>query len=553
MINIYQILPRLFTNLKGNNIPNGTIEENGCGKMNDLTLSLLKEIRNDGYTHLWLTGLLEHATKTDYSSSGIHRDHPGVVKGQAGSPYAIKDYYDIDPDLAENVSARMNEFESLLQRIHKAGLKLIIDFVPNHVAREYHSDSRPRGIKDLGADDNIQFGFSQQNNFYYFPGQEFTPQFDAEGYHEYPAKASGNDVFHPSPSKDDWYETVKLNYGVDYLNSRTAFFDPIPDTWFKMRDILLFWAGKGVDGFRCDMAEMVPVEFWGWVLPQVKAKHKNILFIAEVYNPYEYRNYIFNGHFDYLYDKVGTYDILRSITCHRCSASALTGSWQSVDDIRDHMLNFLENHDEQRIASDFFAGNARNAIPALIVSSTLSSSPFMVYAGQELGERGMDQEGFSGKDGRTTLFDYWTVDTLSRRLKGELNEDEKSLYSVYRTLLNLRLKNPALSEDSLRYDLQWLNYDNHTWNPYFHYAYLRQSSDGKETLLIAVNFNDEPASCDINITYHPFGTLQLPKEREYLCKDLLTGNTVKQLFSKEKPFHVELPARSGVIMKIGTK
>lgn len=188
------------------------------------------------------------------------------------------------------------------------------------------------------------------------------------------------------------------------------------------------------------MAEMVPVEFWGWVLPQVKAKHKNILFIAEVYNPYEYRNYIFNGHFDYLYDKVGTYDILRSITCHRCSASALTGSWQSVDDIRDHMLNFLENHDEQRIASDFFAGNARNAIPALIVSSTLSSSPFMVYAGQELGERGMDQEGFSGKDGRTTLFDYWTVDTLSRRLKGELTEDEKSLYSVYRTLLNLRLK-----------------------------------------------------------------------------------------------------------------
>ena len=553
MINIYQILPRLFTNTKGTNIPNGSIEENGCGKMNDLTLSLLKEIRNDGYTHLWLTGLIEHATKTDYTTSGIRKDHPGVVKGEAGSPYAIKDYYDIDPDLAEDVSARMNEFEALLQRNHKAGLKLINDFVPNHVAREYHSDAHPRGVKDLGAGDNTDYGFSQQNNFYYFPGQQLTPQFDAEGYHEYPAKASGNDVFHPSPSRDDWYETVKLNYGVDYQNGRVPFFDPIPDTWIKMRDILLFWARKGVDGFRCDMAEMVPVEFWGWALPQVKAKYKQLLFIAEVYNPYEYRNYIFNGHFDYLYDKVGTYDILRSITCHRCSASALTGSWQSVDDIREHMLNFLENHDEQRIASDFFAGDARKALPALIVSATLSSSPFMVYAGQELGERGMDEEGFSGRDGRTTLFDYWTVDTLSRRWKGELTEEERALSETYRTLLNLRLKNKALAEDSLRYDLQWLNYDNHTWNPYFHYAYLRQSADGKETLLIAVNFDDQPASCDLNITFHPFGTLQLPKEKEYTCKDLLSGTVTKQLFSKEQPFHLELPARNGVILKIGAK
>lgn len=99
------------------------------------------------------------------------------------------------------------------------------------------------------------------------------------------------------------------------------------------------------------------MEFWEWVIPQVKEKYPDLLFIAEVYNPAEYQNYLFRGKFDYLYDKVGLYDTLRNVACGYDSATAITRSWQRLGGIEKRMLNFLENHDEQRIASDFFASN----------------------------------------------------------------------------------------------------------------------------------------------------------------------------------------------------
>ena len=291
---IYQVFTRLFGNTNNRCKANGTLQENGCGKFSDFTSKALHEIRSLGCTHIWYTGIIEHATQTDYTRYGIRKDNPHIVKGKAGSPYAIKDYYDVDPDLAENPQNRMKEFEALVTRTHEAGLKVIIDFVPNHVARQYHSDQKPSGTKDLGEDDNTEIHFSPENNFYYIPRQAFCGQFPlgegVEKYHEYPAKATGNDCFGAYPGINDWYETVKLNYGIDYLNNRQTYFDPIPDTWIKMRDILLFWASKQIDGFRCDMAEMVPVAFWGWVIPQIKEKYPHIDFIAEVYNPYEYRN-----------------------------------------------------------------------------------------------------------------------------------------------------------------------------------------------------------------------------------------------------------------------
>ena len=371
---IYQIFTRLFGNRSYNCVENGTLAENGCGKMSFFDDSVLRRIKKLGVTHVWYTGVIRHASKTDYSAFGIPCQHPAIVKGRAGSPYAIVDYYDIDPDLADDVDRRMEEFEALLQRSHKAGLKVIIDFVPNHVARQYKSVKKPDGVKDFGETDDVNKGFYPDNNFYYCPNESFAPYFDLKGeaddsYSEYPAKATGNNRFDAYPNKTDWYETVKLNYGVDYMGNTGNHFSPVPDTWNKMKDILLFWAAKGIDGFRCDMAEMVPCEFWGWVIPQVKKLHPELIFIAEVYNPNEYRNYIFNGHFDYLYDKVGLYDTLRAVVCGYGSATSITGCWQSVNDIQSHMLNFLENHDEQRIASDFFAGDARKALPALLVSA----------------------------------------------------------------------------------------------------------------------------------------------------------------------------------------
>ena len=415
---IYQIFTRLYGNPATQNLANGTLAENGSAKLNGFTASVLKRIKDYGFSHVWFTGVIEHATQTDYSHLGIASDHPQVVKGKAGSPYAIKDYFDIDPDLAVRPEKRMAEFEALVARTHKAGLKLIMDFVPNHVARQYHSDAAPAGVTGLGEGDDTLKHFSPSNNFYYCWGEalhvDYLPESQGIPYVESPAKATGNDKFDACPGMNDWYETVKLNYGVDYHGHGAKHFLPIPNTWTKMVEILLFWAAKGVDAFRCDMAEMVPVEFWEYAIKEVKSKFPAIEFIAEVYNPAQYRSYIHTGGFDYLYDKVGLYDTLRAIVCRQAPASQITQAWQATDDVKQHMLYFLENHDEQRIASDFFCGNARLAFPALAVMALMGTNPLMIYAGQELGERGMDAEGFSGCDGRTTIFDYWSPETLRK-------------------------------------------------------------------------------------------------------------------------------------------
>ena len=551
-IAIYQVFPRLFGNRKSTNTPNGTIEENGVGKLSAFTSKALNTIQKIGITHIWYTGIIEHASKTDYTQYGIPCDHPGVVKGNAGSPYAIRDYYDVDPDLADVVPNRMKEFDALIERTHKAGLKAIIDFVPNHVARQYHSDAKPKGIKDLGEEDDMRTTFSANNNFYYIPGQSLELQFNAEEYEENPAKVTGNDCFSASPSVNDWYETVKLNYGVDYMNGRMIFFDPVPDTWHKMLDILLFWAGKKVDAFRCDMAEMVPVEFWAWAIPQVKAKYTEIIFIAEVYNPAEYRNYIFNGKFDYLYDKVGLYDTLRAITCGEQTTKAITGCWQALEGIQTNMLNFLENHDEQRIASSFFAQDPFKAIPAMIVAATMNVNPVMIYFGQELGEKGMDSEGFSGKDGRTTIFDYWGIKSIQawqndgKYTLSLLSEEQKRLRLFYTTLLRLCQKEQAIYQ-GIFYDLMYVNYDNPHFNPDKQYAYIRQS--GKELILVVVNFDATDTKLKVNIPQHAFEYMDIDPKKYISGIDLLSEKKVRTTLCLESPVEVEVKAYSGVCIK----
>ena len=558
---IYQVFTRLFGNQVLTCKTNGSIDENGCGKMDNFTEQALAEIKKLGTTHIWYTGVIAHATQTDYTRYGLSKDHPAVVKGKAGSPYAIKDYYDIDPDLAVNVDKRMEEFEALVARTHEAGMKMIIDFVPNHVARQYKSLAKPEGVKDLGEDDDTTVSFSPNNNFYYIPGEELKGDIDlynpdAGRYTEKPAKATGNNKFDAWPNRTDWYETIKLNYGVDYYNNTGCHFSPVPNTWTKMLDILLFWASKGIDGFRCDMAEMVPCEFWGWAIPKVKENHPDIIFIAEVYNPQEYRNYIFNGHFDYLYDKVGLYDTLRAVISNGASATAITGCWQSVNDIQSHMLNFLENHDEQRIASEYFAGNAHKAFPGMIVSACMNTNPVMIYFGQELGESGMDTEGFSGRDGRTTIFDYWSIDSIRRwtnhgRFNTHLlNTKEKGIRNFYKTLLTICNEEKCISHGAF-FDLMYVNMNGWQMDEHKQYAFLRKYED--EVLLIAVNFGDMNMRVAINIPEHAFQYLSMPQMENIKVKDLLTGKEEKINFTSNKPVGTDLPANSGKILKIKLK
>ena len=534
---IYQIFTRLFGNKQEEMTFNGSREENGTGKFDDITQKALEGIKELGITHVWYTGVIEHALVQGYPEHGIPDGNPMVIKGKAGSPYAIKDYYDVNPDLAVDVSKRMSEFEALVERTHDSGMKVIIDFVPNHLARVYHSDVKPEGVKDFGEDDNAAKAFDPQNNFYYIPGEklilpeELHQQFPGVLYEEFPAKATGNDQFTHQPGINDWYETVKLNYGVDYQNDHQKHFDPTPDTWKKMEHILKYWAGKGVDGFRCDMAEMVPVEFWEWVIKRVKADYPEIIFIAEIYNPDAYSEYIHRGGFDYLYDKVGLYDTLKGVMRGEQPASDITGCWQSLQGNDACMLRFLENHDEQRIASRFFAGDPWKAIPAMLVSATMNKGPAMLYFGQEVGEPAEGASGFSGDDGRTTIFDYWRVPEHQKWMNngnfdgGKLSKDQQTLRDKYREIGEIAQEEAIVNGDF--YDLMYFNEDNPQFDSQKIYAYLRYT--GNQKLLFVANFSGEERQIRVKIPSHAFEMMGMGKT---------SGVSLKKLGGDE--FHADL-------------
>ncbi|MEG0517456.1 MAG: alpha-amylase family protein [Bacteroidales bacterium] len=559
---IYQLLLRVFGNTNENCISNGSFFMNGSGKFNSITTDVLSRIKELQVTHIWYTGVLEHATKTDFTAYGIEADHPAVIKGEAGSPYAIKDYYDVAPSLAGNIPNRMTEFEALVERTHSAGLQVLIDFVPNHLARRYHSDAAPVGVEDFGASDHTT-SFHPDNNFYYLGDLKLdTNKFAAAGndtrgsYYEYPARATGNNCFSASPEITDWYETVKLNYGIDYCSGGTQHFYPIPKTWRMMLNVLCFWAAKGVDGFRCDMAEMVPVEFWHWAITELKKEYPAILMIAEVYNPSLYDSYLKTGGFDYLYDKVGLYDHLKTITQQVSAAFSITNNWQALGEMQNSMLNFLENHDEQRIASDFNIGNPFKAIPELIVSLMLNKAPFMLYFGQEFGERGMLQEGFSALDGRTSIFDYCTAPSVARFLHSALTESEQKLHSIYKQLFSIAMGERAIKCGDT-YDLEYANFTNSFFHPNTQFAFARRSRKSikeldapDELIIIAVDFA-QPAlqSAIISSPGPQTGTaIILPKHffdfwniisgQEYSCINLLSGSTTNILLTADTPLQI---------------
>lgn len=540
---IYQIIPRLFANFNETRKYNGTKAENGCGKMADINDKALKSIADLGATHVWYTGIIRHAT--------AELNSPAITKGLAGSPYAITDYYDVNPDLAVNEDKRMEEFEQLVARTHAAGLDVLIDFVPNHVAREYHSTHKPKGIEDLGEGDHPEWAFSPLNNFYYIPGQPLTMDIDLKGYQEYPAKVTGNDCFSSHPSNTDWYETVKLNYGVFYQGGGEKQFFPIPSTWKKMVDILLFWASKKINGVRVDMAEMVPVEFFQWAIDKVKKKYPEFIFIGECYDPNRYDAYLKAG-FDYLYDKVGMYDYLRGVTSKNWPVEGITAQWMQHSGERlNHMLYFLENHDEQRIASGFFCGDGTCAEPAMIVAATLNQCAVMVYMGQELGERGMDMEGFSGIDGRTTIFDYWGIKSIQAWAnKGQydganLSEEQRDLRLFYQRLLTIARDNKAVQK-GLMYDITYAQGEG--FNKHEQYAFIRHWED--ETLLVVINFHDREQHMRVRIPNDAFVYLGIDEIKSCQATDLLRGEKWTIPFNTSDAIELTLPAWRGVILKI---
>lgn len=560
---IYQLLPRLFGNANSTNKFYGSIEENGCGKLNDITNKALAEIGKMGFSHVWYTGVIEHATMTDYSTHGIKPDDPDVVKGRAGSPYAIKDYYDIAPDLAVDVPNRINEFQDLVIRTHVNGLKVIIDFVPNHVARTYASDMRPKAVRDFGEDDDTSKDFTSENDFYYIPGQHFrvpagynpggdeliSPLKDGH-FDEYPAKATGNDVFNAAPSINDWFETVKLNYGVYYLDGHKTYFGHVPPLWYKMHHILTYWAEMGVDGFRCDMIEMVPVEFWAWLIPKLKAVHPELIFIGEAYDKNQYYNYIHNGGFDYLYDKVGLYDAIRKLTCNDPWSSTwdINAVWNTHSrGIDEHMLRFMENHDEQRIASRYFAGDAWYAVPGMIVSATLATGPVMIYGGQEVGEPADGAQGFSGDDGRTTIFDYWGVPSHQKWVNngqfdgGGLSPQQQQLRKFYSDLLNTVKDHEALRNGEF-YELMIANEGQPGFDTRM-YFYLRYTQT--QRVLVAVNFNSAERDITIKIPVDLLDQFALTGNSVF--RDLLT-KTVFKTTDIASGVEINIKSKSGLLL-----
>lgn len=555
-ISIYQTLPRLFGNKNRNPKINGTIAENGVGKFDDYTKKALLEIRDLGITHIWYTGILEHGTMTDYSGFGIAKDHPTLLKGKAGSPYAVKDYYDVDPDLANDVKNRLEEFENLIQRTHETGMQVIIDLVANHLFRHYESDKKPNGVKDFGENDDPSKAFDTKNNFYYLPETTFElpdgigwleqikEELPGKTFVEKPAKATGNDVFSPKPASNDWYETVKLNYGVDFVGDKKKFFEPVPNTWNKMLDMLLFWANKGVDGFRCDMAEMVPVEFWTFAIKAVKKQFPKIIFIAEIYNPVEYHSFVKSGGFDYLYDKVGLYDSLKNVILYGASSTVISNCWKMLEGLDGQMLRFLENHDEVRLASSAFAGDPFVAVPAMTLSAAMHRGPVMIYSGQEVGEPAAGESGFSGDDGRTTIYDYFNIPELQKWMNegkfdgGQLSQEQLRLRQFYQKILNFSIRHDAIANGEF-YDLMWANPHEVLYVRDKVYIWLRHSP--KQKLLFVINFDRQNGHrFKVRISDHAFNEMGWNRCHEFEATELL-WNTQKLNFNRLTAINQGLP------------
>lgn len=548
---IYQVLPRLFGNTDETRKPHGTLAENGCGKFSDFNDRSLGALKEMGITHLWLTGVIEQASGTEYP--GRAADPADILKGVAGSPYAIRDYFDICPDYADDPERRVEEFQALIERCRKHGMEVFIDFVPNHVARSYASDVRPE-LSFGEGDDPSQF-FSMENNFFYVqPGMAeggpplklptegkpgCTGRFKPET--EF-VRVTGNNSITFAPSEGDWYETVKLNYGHDFTKGRDtshlpgpdAATDEVPDTWRKMDEIFAYWQGMGVAGFRVDMAHMVPMEFWRWMISRARERDGDVYIFGEAYDNDPAKltdgnvlDALLESGFDAVYDDpvydicLGLYDDFAGGLKWANDLDELTFTGERFH----RSLRYAENHDEIRLASPKEWGGLGMAVgrPVSAVMFGMGRGPVMIYSGQEVGEPALGAEGFGGDDARTSIFDYWAMPEFQKWVNGgacdggRLSDEQRALREWYGRLVSV-VTGPAFAKGDF-YGLNHANKENpaygrmpgETVSGHWLYGFLRRDEESGTAFLVVANFHGTEALRDVRV--------QIPKHAlEWLGK-----------------------------------
>lgn len=430
------------------------------GKFSSLSGPALNSIRELGFTHLWLIGVVRHATGRDWSEIGLPPDPPDVLKGRAGSPFAIRDSFDVCPDHADDPSFRMDEFKACVDRVHDSGMRVIIDFVPNHVARTYASVVRPE--LDFGTNDDKSRFHAPGNHFYYLPGEgplrlpwagKTEPGDRYRGEVEV-ARVTGNNVASPAPGPDDWFETCKLNYGWDYRRGRDAASEvneesgDMHGTWQRMDAVLAHWQGLGVDGFRCDMAHWIPGSFWRWAIRRARERNPDSFFVAEAYanDPGgtiagDMAAVLIRAGFDLVYDH-DAYRMIRGVLEGPKWANDLDAVLQSGGNGRTR-VRYVENQDEVRVAhpGNWGGGGARLGWTAAAVLWLAGQSAPLLFAGQEVGASssatGMGGDGA----GRFPLFEYGSIPELEGWINGgrydgsRLTVGERELREAYRRLL----------------------------------------------------------------------------------------------------------------------
>jgi glycosidase len=595
-LRIYQMFPRLFGNTNPNRIPNGTYQQNGCGKFADLNDESLTSLKKLGFDAIWVTGVLRQATTRDYSSIGLPPDDPDLLKGIAGSPYAIRDYFDVCPDYAADPAQRITEFKALLARAKKHDLKIFMDFIPNHVARSHTSVVHPE--RDFGKDDQ-GIEFFSSDDFYYLQADKDGPPlrlatFDPrkkepltpttkviwedqesrfpglkekiDGLFQGEAKrgrVTGDNQNTWQPNRDCWYETIKFNYGYDFTLGAKGQRKhptvlqpdlPVPNLWNKMDAVLAYWQEMGVDGFRCDVAHIVPSEFWHWALARARERNPKTFFYAECYegdtrlevpdanpelavfksNPTS----LLEAGFDAVYGH-DAYRRLMEIYQDKAWANDLDSA-SRAGFVGDNSVRYAENHDEVRVASPQHWGGHGPLVgrPVSGILFGLSRGPVMVYYGQEVGEPAdVGAAGFELDKGRTTFFDYWSVPTLIQWMNngqyegGGLPELNRDLRAFYGRLLN-SLTHPALAQGNF-IPLNPANQNNPTYhvpdgkkeNGRWLYSFLRYDPVSKQSLLVTANLHPKTAASGVKLklSEEAAGLLALSPEAAVTGSDLLSA------------------------------